>query len=579
MLRSKSNTPSLASRREKEPLFGFGSAKRVDNKDKSWDPMRDTWSFISSILSSKQILQSLATLGLIIFAFVIMCNLGNYGMNYKPKEKIPRTNVRQGPLSVGGGGFTGLYAYEKEKEEQEQMLTDTVMQDATVSGSQQQQQQQLRIGSTQQQSPEYEQAGMLMSQQAAAMDAGLMPNNLISNSAILTEDEENLNEIVGEEGNNVDEQTSMQVEGSTEEMEQQPATEVSEGVEPLAMDAFTAEGTGNPDLSLSALSNYKDSWDPLEATDHPLFWHIPKAGGSTVKDIIGTCHRFVMATEFGVTDGHDQDTEIAVVYPRSGPEGSGSDRSPFVNVDTTTVAGIDRAQRMGFADSGLAQAIVTPFIYEANNLFTSTAKGRIFTVFRHPIDRAISLFYYIQVADWEPTYSPELVNWSLEDYAKSPLIENNWMTRQLSNTLEGDLNDDHLKIAMEVIRRKFLVGLMTEIERTMERFERYFRWTYHVNPPNQEACRERLLSGGSNKNASGNKKEKPAEGSEAYQLLMWQNMYDVQLYQYIEHLFEEQEQYVADIPPDFRNIDATCCKCGPPTFPPEGFTCPLAIQN
>ena len=231
---------------------------------------------------------------------------------------------------------------------------------------------------------------------------------------------------------------------------------------------------------------------------------------------------------------------------------------------------------MGFADSGLADAVVTPFIYEANDLFTPTAKGRLFTVFRHPIDRAISLFYYLQVADWEPTYDPELKNWSIKEYAQSPKIENNWLTRQLSNQLAGELQDENLQKAMEVVRRKFFVGLMDKIEPTMNRCEQFFRWTYHVNPTNQEKCRETLLSGGSNSNKK-NKKAPVEPGSEDWELLAWQNQYDLQLYEYIEDLFVEQEQYVADIPDDFRNIDATCCKCDPATFPPEGFECPKAI--
>eukprot|EP00957_Ditylum_brightwellii_P109729 8370145-Ditylum_brightwellii.AAC.1 len=82
----------------------------------------------------------------------------------------------------------------------------------------------------------------------------------------------------------------------------------------------------------------------------------------------------------------------------------------------------------------------------------------------------------------------------MEQYATSDVVENNWMTRQLTTQLEG---------------------LMTEIERTMEHFERYFHWMYHVDPPNQEACREQLLQGGSNTNASRNKKDKPQEGLEA----------------------------------------------------------------
>jgi hypothetical protein len=38
------------------------------------------------------------------------------------------------------------------------------------------------------------------------------------------------------------------------------------------------------------LSGYKDVWDwKMQETDLPVFWHIPKSGGSTVKDIMGSC--------------------------------------------------------------------------------------------------------------------------------------------------------------------------------------------------------------------------------------------------------------------------------------------------
>lgn len=154
------------------------------------------------------------------------------------------------------------------------------------------------------------------------------------------------------------------------------------------------------EIPLIELNHFRDSWSPYSPKDVPIYFHIPKAGGSTVKDVIGSCLRMVMASEFGVTDGHDKDTEIAIVYPKV-PGGTGAeDRSPFVNVDVSTVAGIERAAKMGFADSGLAGCVVTPFLYEANALFTETAQGRLFAVFRHPVDRAVSMFYYIQVADW-----------------------------------------------------------------------------------------------------------------------------------------------------------------------------------
>jgi len=232
---------------------------------------------------------------------------------------------------------------------------------------------------------------------------------------------------------------------------------------------------------------------------------------------------------------------------------------------------------MGFADSGLADAVVTPFIYEANNLFTSSAKGRLFTVFRHPIERAISMFNYIQVADWEPTYAPELKDWTIEQYAISSKVENNWLTRQLSNQPHGDLTDDNLKIASEVLRSKFLVGLVTKMEATIERFEKFFRWTYRVNPPAQETCRSQNLLNKANKNLRG--QEKLTEGSRGWELLASQNQYDLQLYEYIEELFSAQEKLVENMLDGFRFEGATCCKCGHPTYPPEGFDCPLALMN
>ncbi len=86
------------------------------------------------------------------------------------------------------------------------------------------------------------------------------------------------------------------------------------------------------------------------------------------------------------------------------------------------------------------------------------------------------------------------------------------------------------------------------------------------------------MSGGSNSNKA-NKKPLPQPGEPAWDLLAHQNNFDLRLYEYIEHLFVEQEQFVASVPDNFRNVGATCCKCDPPTYPPEGFTCPVAVKN
>ena len=38
---------------------------------------------------------------------------------------------------------------------------------------------------------------------------------------------------------------------------------------------------------LQQLNNFKDSWDLYETTDIPMFWHIPKAGGSSIMVAMG----------------------------------------------------------------------------------------------------------------------------------------------------------------------------------------------------------------------------------------------------------------------------------------------------
>ena len=333
-------------------------------------------------------------------------------------------------------------------------------------------------------------------------------------------------------------------------------------------------------LDVSAkLSNFEDTWDPYDETAVPMFWHIPKSGGSSIKNVIGGCHRLVIASEFGITDGHDLDAEVAVVYPRVPDLDDDADRSPFVNVDVTTVEGIARAKSMGFADAGLADAVVSPFVYETNDLFTPTAKGRIFSVFRHPVDRAVSMFYYIQVADWEPSYRPDLKNWTLSQYAQSDIMENNWITRQLSNQPTGDLTEDHLTVAMNTVRSKILVGLTNKIGKSMDRFEKFFRWKYRFDPSAQEECRREMMIWGSNSNKN-NQREIPIPGDEAYIFLAHQNNFDIRLYEYIESLFEEQEAFVTGHPIDYRKVGATCCECDPPTYMEEGmFKCPQSVKN
>merc|ERR1712048_1196530 len=59
------------------------------------------------------------------------------------------------------------------------------------------------------------------------------------------------------------------------------------------------------DKDLSGVDGYKNVWDPYDPTDNAVFWHVPKSGGTSFKTILGSCFRYVVASERGVINGQD----------------------------------------------------------------------------------------------------------------------------------------------------------------------------------------------------------------------------------------------------------------------------------
>lgn len=269
------------------------------------------------------------------------------------------------------------------------------------------------------------------------------------------------------------------------------------------------------------------------------------------KNILGVCYHKVLASEAGIK-GHATDKELAVV--------KGYGDSLFVNIDSTTSEGIKRAIDMGFADAHLADLTVTPFLYVIDTLFKPSSKGRVFSMFRHPIERAVSMLNYLKYAEWEPSYIDDFKTMSIEEYTKSPYVENNFYTRVLSNTMEGELSTDHLAIATYNLKKKVVVGLLDRLDESLDRFEAYFRWKYSFNPTEQEKCREGYLTNGANK-AKKISIQVPDIGSQDYELIAWQNQYDLKLFDVVLDLFEEQKYLVSDKPYEYRLVDTTCSEC------------------
>jgi len=249
-------------------------------------------------------------------------------------------------------------------------------------------------------------------------------------------------------------------------------------------------------------TNIANISEPFEkGRDIPYFFHIPRSAGSTVKDILGRCAYVRLAWNA-----------------------------------TSTLEGLKYARDTQLVQSGQVDVIPTQYLHEGATLFDGQQhRGRCFTMLRHPIERAVSLFHYLGIAIHEPTYDPQLRYISVEMWARSKRIEHNWMTRFLSNELDGDLNSRHLEIAKAVLRRKCLVGLLEEKSESWLRFQKFFGWQFYTKEMSD--CQDELLNW---KWSSKHRHDLIQEGSPTWDLLYEHNLLDMELYNYAREVFVEQ---------------------------------------
>jgi len=345
----------------------------------------------------------------------------------------------------------------------------------------------------------------------------------------------------------------------------------------------------------------------LKVNHVPFFWHIPRAGGTTLSTLLATCHSLVQATSsFSspplLTRNDDplvaarfRDPTLYVV--RTGGE-------QFVNVDLDSLEGVQRAVHGELIEKELADVVSVPDVRLGSLLFgdgtnqfheegeegsddgeDSAAKkkeykGVLFAMLRHPIDRAVSLFYHKQSVKDSIHYDPSLEIYSLTDWINSPSYITDYMVRTLVgkigswqvHTMEPP-NDNQpfrppiplthadLDAAKEILRRKCVIGLLEEKGESMKRFEKFFGWNADVHRTSlflleneetanaaqaarwkdvkDEECGDRLLHWNwANKNKHPTLDEEAS--SVAYHLLESKNRYDIELYMYARQLFEEQ---------------------------------------
>jgi hypothetical protein len=261
--------------------------------------------------------------------------------------------------------------------------------------------------------------------------------------------------------------------------------------------------------------------DPLLPNDRVLFWHVPRTGAATIKTIAAQCFGLLLAAENGAAAASDKLTII-----------SDLEGGKYVNVDTSTREGIEHARAVDLANMRGLNLVASSYLYDAaENLFSEKFKGRCITMLRHPVERAASLFYYLS------THPNNIVTpaMTLEQYAASDRVERNWMTRFLSNSLDKEVTTEHLVLAMHVLERKCIVGMLNFKVESLRRFETYFGWTLDGESVND--CHAKLLDWDwPNKN----KHVAVKEGTEAWRKLASVNDLDMKLYRHAEKVFRQQ---------------------------------------
>lgn len=285
----------------------------------------------------------------------------------------------------------------------------------------------------------------------------------------------------------------------------------------------------NPDGKYPFHSSDAEALEPLQHVSDPnrviigapppLFLHVYKAGGTNVEQFMKRC--------FGLKAKHlfrKADTDRLL--------DSNFEDGRHVLEDADVLVG----------NNALVDATRT-------GIYTSEPnhRGRAFTMLRHPVEVATSLYYYLQDATWEPGYRPDLKEIPIEVWGTTIDRDNKVVRRLVNKAHNLPLDDKDLHLAKTLLFKHFVVGLTSKMSESLARFDQYFGFSDGVvngwrrrstTVEEMRECKKGLLQGKTTFNK--HKHSKLDRDSNEWKVLEEYHKWDAQLYEYAEELFEIQ---------------------------------------
>lgn len=243
---------------------------------------------------------------------------------------------------------------------------------------------------------------------------------------------------------------------------------------------------------------------PVTSNDTIVFWDASSTDETS--DLLNSCLGLELVTGNG--KGYDRDTSETM--------------QPSKSHQTST--------------KGL-KIVVLNDIWRTECRFNATHQGRLFSLFQTPVNRVLVEYKSSQQQQQQQQHQSSQHNKNsvatLEKYLSS--VPDNLMVRSLANVHRQEpLTRAHLNTAKEIIQTRFVVGFLDHPIDSLQQFSKYFGWN-RQDLLSSEKCKKKLSS---------LPRHVVAEASPEYQIVAEANRFDLELYEFIQEIFRQQETLI-----------------------------------